>query len=88
MDVCLDFFDERFKLPEDEPSIGILLCSEMDDTVVRYSALSRNEWLKTAQYFVYLPTEEELETVLKRSRVEFEERLARELPEVKADNRE
>jgi hypothetical protein len=50
--------------------------------------LSRNERLKTAQYFVYLPTEEELETVLERSRVEFEERLARELPEVKADNRE
>ena len=88
VDFYLNFFDDRFKLPEDEPSLGILLCSETDDTVARYSALSRNERLKTAQYFVYLPTEEELETVLKRSRVEFEERLARELPEVKADNRE
>ena len=88
MDFYLNFFDDNFKLPEDEPSIGILLCSEKNATVARYSALSKNERLMAAQYFTYLPTEEELETVLKRNRAEFEERLGRELPEAGSNNEE
>ena len=80
MDFYLHFFDDKYKLPGDAPSIGILLCSEKDETVAKYSSLARNENLFAAQYYTYLPTEEELETVLRRNRAEFEERLARELP--------
>lgn len=86
MDFYLHFFDDKYKLPEDGPSIGILLCSEKDETVARYSALARNENLRAAQYFTYLPTEEELETVLRKNRAEFEERLARELPQQAEDD--
>ena len=74
MDFYLSFFDDKYKLPEDEPSIGILLCSEKDKVVAKYSALARNENLRAAQYFTYLPTEEELAKVLSRNRAEFEER--------------
>jgi len=81
MDFYLSLFDDKYKLPGDEPTIGILLCSEKDATVAKYSALARNENLMAAQYYTYLPTEEELETVLRRNRAEFEERIARELPE-------
>lgn len=87
MDFYLHFFDDKYKLPDDGPSIGILLCSEKDDAVAKYSALARNENLRAAQYFTYLPTEEELETVLKKNRAEFEERLARELPERAGDDK-
>lgn len=80
MDFYLHFFDDNYRLPGDEPSIGILLCSEKDEVVARYSALARNENLHAAQYFTYLPTEKELEAVLRRNRAQFEERLARELP--------
>lgn len=86
LEFYLNFFDDKHKLPTDEPSIGILLCAQKDDVVVRYSALARNENLMAAQYFTYLPTEEELEMVLRRNQVEFEERLARELPEPGAED--
>jgi predicted nuclease of restriction endonuclease-like (RecB) superfamily len=79
MDFYLSFFDDKYKLPDDEPSIGILLCSEKEEVVAKYSALARNENLRAAQYFTYLPTEEELVKVLRRNRAEFEERVSREL---------
>lgn len=80
LDFYLNFFDDKHKLPSDEPSIGILLCSEKNDAVAKYSSLGNRENLYAAQYYTYLPTEEELETVLRRNRAEFEERLSRGLP--------
>ncbi|MEE1159589.1 MAG: PDDEXK nuclease domain-containing protein, partial [Atopobiaceae bacterium] len=77
MDFYLNFFNDKYKLPDDDPSIGILLCSEKDEAVAKYSALARNDNLHAAQYFTYLPTEEELAEVLRRNRAEFEERLSR-----------
>lgn len=88
MDFYLSFFDDKYKLPEDNPTIGILLCSEKNATVAKYSALARNENLMAAQYFTYLPTEEELECVLRRNRAEFEERLARGLPGMQSGEEE
>ena len=80
VDFYLNFFDEKHRLPGDGPSIGILLCSEKNAAVARYSSLAGRENLYTAQYFTYLPTEEELEAVLMRNRADFEERVARALP--------
>lgn len=51
MDFYLSFFDDKYKLPDDEPSVGILLCSEKDEVVAKYSALARNENLRAAQFF-------------------------------------
>lgn len=88
LEFYLNFFDDKNRLPDNEPSIGILLCAQKDDVVVRYSALARNENLMAAQYLTYLPTAEELKTVLRRNQAEFEERLARELPEAKSEEEE
>lgn len=86
MDFYLSFFDDKYKLAGDEPSIGILLCSEKNEVVAKYSALARNENLRAAQYFTYLPTEEELARVLRRNRAEFEERVSRELQKARDES--
>lgn len=81
LDFYLNFFDDKYRLPGDEPSIGIVLCSQKNESVARYSSLARKENLYAAQYYTYLPTEEELEAVLSRNRAEFERYSTRELPE-------
>lgn len=48
------------KAKDDNPTIGILLCSETDEDIARYSILKGNEQLFATKYKLYLPTEEEL----------------------------
>jgi len=81
LDFYLNFFDDKFRLPNDGPSIGILLCSQTSDAVARYSSLAKKDNLYAAQYYTYLPTEEELEVVLRCKREEHERSLAHELTE-------
>ena len=50
------------------PTIGIILCADKDDTVVKYSVLSDKENLFTSKYKLYLPSEEELKAALIRER--------------------
>jgi hypothetical protein len=56
------------KQPEDNPTIGIVLCADKNDTMVKYSVLSDNENLFAAKYKLYMPTEEELRRELERER--------------------
>lgn len=49
----------------DNPPIGILLCAEKNDAVVKYSLPENNTQIFTSKYFTYLPTEEELKRELK-----------------------
>lgn len=81
MDFYMNLFDDLCKVPGDNPTIGIVMCTSRTETVAKYSAIAHRKNLYAAQYFTYLPTEEELETVLKRNRAEFEEQIARQLPE-------
>ena len=53
-------YDELKKSKDDNPTIGILLCSETDEDIARYSILKGNEQLFASKYKLYLPTEEEL----------------------------
>lgn len=46
---------------KDNPTIGILLCTETDKTMARYSVLHENKQLFASQYMNYLPSEKELE---------------------------
>jgi hypothetical protein len=48
------------KQPDDAPTIGVLLCTDTDNTIARYSVLHENEQLFAAKYMTYMPTEEEL----------------------------
>lgn len=60
MDMYVRMYDELKKAKDDNPTIGILLCSETDEDIARYSILKGNEQLFATKYKLYLPTEEEL----------------------------
>lgn len=60
LDMYVRMFDDLQKREDDNPTIGILLCTETDKTIAKYSVLNENKQLFAAKYMPYLPTEEEL----------------------------
>lgn len=56
----------------DNPTIGILLCSEKDETIVKYSVLNDKNQLFSSKYLLYLPKEEELKQLIEEDRLRFE----------------
>ena len=61
-------FDDLQKREGDNPTIGILLCTETDKTIAKYSVLNENKQLFAAKYMPYLPTEEELIIEIERQK--------------------
>lgn len=61
LDMYVRLYDDIMKGEKDNPTIGILLCTETDKTMVRYSVLHENKQLFASQYMNYLPSEKELE---------------------------
>lgn len=72
IDFYVRYFEDQVKTPEDNPTIGIVLCSDKNDTMVKYSVLSDNDRLFASKYMPYLPTEEELKKELKQERRRLE----------------
>lgn len=68
MDMYVRLFEERMRSEGDNPTIGLILCTEKDETVVRYSVLKENRQLFASKYRLLLPTEEELRHELERER--------------------
>ena len=68
MDFYVRYFEKEMKSDSDNPTIGIILSSERNETVVKYSVLEESKQLFSAKYLPYLPTEEELKKELKRER--------------------
>ena len=60
MDMYVRMYDDLKRSIDDNPTIGILLCSETSQDIARYSVLHGNEQLFAAKYLTYLPTEEQL----------------------------
>jgi len=60
MDTYVRLYDEQHKGADDNPTIGLVLCSEKSEAVVKYSVLSEQKQLFSAKYLPYLPTEEQL----------------------------
>jgi predicted nuclease of restriction endonuclease-like (RecB) superfamily len=60
MDMYIRMFDALKRGEDDNPSIGIILCAEKDETIVKYSILQENKQLFASKYKTLLPTEEEL----------------------------
>ena len=65
-------YDELKKEQDDNPTIGILLCSETDEDIAKYSVLKGNEHLFASKYKLYLPTEEELRAEIENQKIIFE----------------
>ena len=72
MDMYVRMYDELKKSKEDNPTIGILLCSETDADIAKYSILKGNEQLFASKYKLYLPTEEELKAEIESQKAIFE----------------
>ena len=72
MDFYVRYFDNEVKSAEDNPTIGIILCSDKKDTIVKYSVLNDNKNLFASKYQLYLPTEEELVNEIEKQKEEFE----------------
>ena len=68
MDMYVRMFDDLKRGDDDNPTIGIILCSDKDETMVQYSVLKESEQLFASKYRTILPTEEELKAELERER--------------------
>ena len=60
MDFYVRYFEGNIKAESDNPTIGMILCSEKNETIVKYSVLNENKQMFASRYKLYLPTEEEL----------------------------
>ncbi|MBC8383928.1 MAG: DUF1016 domain-containing protein [Candidatus Cloacimonetes bacterium] len=74
MDSYVRIYEDLYKLEDDNPTIGIILCSEKNEAVAKYSVLSDNKNLFASKYLLYLPTEKELEAELIKERKLIESR--------------
>lgn len=71
MDMYVRMYDDLEKDKYDNPTIGIILCTDKDNTVVKYSVLNDNENLFVSKYQMYLPSEEELKAEIERDILEI-----------------
>lgn len=60
MDMYIRMYDELKRGKGDNPTLGIVLCSETDEDIARYSVMKGSEQLFASMYKLYLPTEDEL----------------------------
>ena len=71
MDMYVRMYDELKRTEGDNPTIGLILCSDTSADMARYSVLKENKQLFQAKYLTYLPTEEELRTEIERQKEIF-----------------
>jgi predicted nuclease of restriction endonuclease-like (RecB) superfamily len=72
IDMYVRMYDDLKRGSDDNPTIGILLCSEKDETIVKYSILNDRNNLFASKYLLYLPKEEELKALVEQDRMRFE----------------
>ena len=75
MDGYVRIFDDLYIVKDDNPTIGLILCTDKNDAVAKYSVISERKQIFASKYMLYLPTEEELTKELLRERRMIEERL-------------
>ncbi len=66
IDSYVRMFDAEFIAKDDNPTIGLVLCSEKNEVIAKYSVLKENKQIFASKYMLYLPTEEELRNEIKR----------------------
>ena len=71
LDMYVRMYDDLKKQENDNPTIGLLLCTETDGTIIKYSVLNDNKNLFASKYINYLPSEEELINEIERQKVLF-----------------
>jgi hypothetical protein len=62
----VNYYDREEKLPAEKPTIGILLCADKNNAVVKYALPEDNKTILASQYKLYLPTEQQLIEEMKK----------------------
>jgi len=75
MDSYVRMFEDLYTVKDDNPTIGLILCTEKNEVVAKYSVLSERKQIFASKYLLYLPTEEELKNELSKERKLIEEHL-------------
>lgn len=80
MDFYVRYYEKEIKGEDDNPTIGIILCSEKNETIVKYSILEESKQIFASKYMLYMPTEDELKREILKDReiLEIEGRLERD----------
>ena len=73
LDMYVRMYDDLIKGVDDASTIGVLLCTDTDNTIARYSVLHDNNQLFAAKYMTYMPTEEELRNEIEQQKRFFME---------------
>ena len=68
LDMYVRMYDDLVKQDNDNPTIGVLLCTDTDTTIARYSVLHDSDHLFAAKYMTYMPTEEELRNEIEQQK--------------------
>ncbi len=68
MDMYVRMYEEKKRRSDDNPTIGLILCTENNHTVAKYSVLNDSEQLFASKYMLELPSEEELRLQLEKER--------------------
>ena len=68
MDMYVRMFDSLKKADDDNPTIGIILCTDKDESIVKYSVLNESQQIFASKYKTVLPTEQELQQEIDRNR--------------------
>lgn len=73
MDMYVRMYDDLKRGQDDNPTVGIILCTNKDESIVRYSVLKDSEQLFASHYRLILPSEEELRQELEREKQQIEQ---------------
>lgn len=68
MDGYVRLFEDRFKVPGDNPTIGLILCSDKSEAVAKYSVLNEGRQIFASKYLQFLPSEHELKLEIEKER--------------------
>ena len=72
MDMYIRMFDDLKRQADDNPTIGIIFCTDKDETMVKYSVLHESEQIFASKYMTVLPTAEELKNELERNQLLYD----------------
>jgi predicted nuclease of restriction endonuclease-like (RecB) superfamily len=72
MDMYVRYFEDKIRQENDNPTIGLILCAEKNNTIVKYSLLNESKQIFASKYLTQLPSEEELIREIERERQQIE----------------
>lgn len=72
MDMYVRMFDDLKRREDDNPTIGIIFCTDKDETIVKYSVLHESQQIFASKYMTVLPTVEELQKEFERNQLIYD----------------